>query len=234
MYNYSCQLAQNNVPNFQKTELAIIITNNPVGRLFYSRASWHFAGNGQPSRVFYCSRKEVPKVIEKLEHIKALNGMPDEEWRFWAKVDTNGPTMPNMTTPCWVWKAGTNSGYGIFSFRGRPTPAHRCAWFYTFGEVLSSETVLMHQCDNPPCVNPEHLTPGTHFENALDMAHKGRAPILPKERLSYEQAQEIRQRYETENITQSQLAKEYGITLRSMQRLIGGHSFKSYAVGVTL
>lgn len=172
------------------------------------------------SVAFFVTQKGTSKMIDKLKHIKALNGMPKDEWRFWAKVDTNGPTMPHMESPCWIWQASKNSGYGTFNLGNKQTPAHRCAWFFVFGELLSSEIILLHQCDNPPCVNPEHLSTGTHLDNMQDMAKKGRAMRGIQPKINIELAREARRIYRSGEVTQQELAQRYGVTTRCMQDLL--------------
>lgn len=75
---------------------------------------------------------------------------------------------------CWVWKRGRNTkGYGRFSAYGNKYMAHRWIWSYHNGDIPSN-FVVMHKCDNPPCVNPDHLILGTHKDNMLDRNSKGR------------------------------------------------------------
>lgn len=94
------------------------------------------------------------------------------EQRFWSKVDKNGPTMPHMSTPCWVWIGGkTGNGYGGITIRGRMRGAHRVAWELTHGPIPNGMQVL-HECDNPVCVR--HLFLGTHHDNIDDCLRKGR------------------------------------------------------------
>jgi hypothetical protein len=64
------------------------------------------------------------------------------------------------------------------SFRGRSSRAHRVAWYLLRGEIPTGQHV-MHTCDNPRCVNPDHLQLGTHAANMHDMARKGRANTMP-------------------------------------------------------
>ena len=86
--------------------------------------------------------------------------------RFWAKV-TKTPT-------CWLWIGGQNGhGYGQFGFEGRTQLATRVLWKLTIGPIPDGLCVL-HTCDNPPCVRPDHLFLGTQFENSQDMVRKKR------------------------------------------------------------
>lgn len=87
--------------------------------------------------------------------------------KFWEKVE-RGPG-------CWLWTGSHNQGgYGLFSWSGRMIGAHRFSMFLDRGTVYPSEIFACHDCDNPPCVNPDHLWPGTAKDNATDMIEKGR------------------------------------------------------------
>lgn len=89
------------------------------------------------------------------------------EERFWAKV--------RKTDDCWTWTAGGDvDGYGAFSRNRQPVKAHRYSWELHFGPIADGLWVL-HRCDNPRCVRPDHLFLGTHTENMADMKRKGRS-----------------------------------------------------------
>lgn len=98
----------------------------------------------------------MTKLIERLE----------EEERFWLKVDRSGD--------CWEWLAGkTKDGYGRFWFDGKMRRATHFA-IRTEGSDVPSGLLVLHHCDNPGCVNPDHLWLGTHIDNNRDREKKGR------------------------------------------------------------
>jgi hypothetical protein len=97
---------------------------------------------------------------------------PDERVRFWKRV--------RKTSGCWLWKGSCNAqtGYGNMHLRsvsGGPVPAHRIAYTISKGAIPEGLCV-MHACDNPKCVKPDHLALGTHRDNMVDMYAKGRGP----------------------------------------------------------
>jgi hypothetical protein len=96
--------------------------------------------------------------------------------RFWSKV-----IFPiNLIDSCWIWDAAKNSNklnrdYGIFYVNSNigNQRAHRFAYEYFYGLILPNLEVL-HKCDTPSCVNPNHLRPGTQQDNINDMINKNR------------------------------------------------------------
>ncbi len=75
---------------------------------------------------------------------------------------------------CIEWKGPRDvAGYGRVSANGKTKLAHRVAWEDTHGEIETG-LCICHHCDNPPCINVEHLFIGTKGDNLRDMAAKGR------------------------------------------------------------
>ena len=90
----------------------------------------------------------------------------DVEERFWSKV--------NKTDSCWEWTCSTDrGGYGLFGVNYKQWRAHRFAKHITHG-LDDDKPIVMHTCDNPKCVNPDHLVNGTNKENMEDRNRKGR------------------------------------------------------------
>lgn len=82
------------------------------------------------------------------------------------KVDTE--------TQCWKWQLYKDyRGYGQLKHNGRTQFAHR-VFFKVFKGPIPEGLVVMHTCDNPSCVNPEHLKLGSTEQNMIDMSRKGR------------------------------------------------------------
>lgn len=87
--------------------------------------------------------------------------------RFWARVDKDND--------CWLWTGTTDPcGYGQVFWDKKAWMAHRLAWTLANGTIPEG-MYLLHSCDNPRCVRPEHLRPGTQKENASDMVSRGRS-----------------------------------------------------------
>lgn len=75
---------------------------------------------------------------------------------------------------CWEWMGGKNrDGYGTAVFLSRHYGAHRASWMIHNGPIPKKMSVL-HRCDNPGCVNPDHLWLGTQADNVRDCKAKGR------------------------------------------------------------
>jgi hypothetical protein len=100
-----------------------------------------------------------------------MNTSPISEQRFAARIAVNPGS-------CWLWTGSRNKrGYGYFNDGVcRRRYAHRYAYERIHGRLTSRLQFVCHTCDNPPCVNPEHLFLSTPKGNRDDMVAKGRSP----------------------------------------------------------
>lgn len=90
--------------------------------------------------------------------------------KFWGNVD-----VQEDKSLCWNWRGSKNrGGYGIVNIKRSVFSTHRVSYFLTNGED-PSELQVLHHCDNPSCVNPNHLFLGTTYDNMIDRELKGRA-----------------------------------------------------------
>ena len=81
-----------------------------------------------------------------------------------------------VTPGCWLWRGAiTSTGYGHMKVGEHYEKAHRIAWRFAYG-VIPDGLQVCHRCDNPPCVNPDHLFLGTQVDNLRDCYRKGRMP----------------------------------------------------------
>lgn len=96
------------------------------------------------------------------------------ENRFWERVNKDGPIVPYIGTPCWVWTWGCNKeGYGRMSINGKPERAHRYSFELANGPI-PKDMVVCHRCDVRACVRPDHLFLGTKGDNIKDTYSKDR------------------------------------------------------------
>jgi HNH endonuclease len=147
-------------------------------------------------------------------------GSPKE--RFWRSV--------KKSKDCWLWtgkKAG--NGYGQIYDSGYKY-THRFSYEIHKGKI-GKGMCICHTCDNPPCVNPDHLWEGTRKQNSKDMSKKGRHGDLTgekcgKSKLTWSQVAEIRNLYKPGEITMKQIAVKYGLGYTTIQAILRNKTWK--------
>ena len=135
-----------------------------------------------------------------------------EQERFWEKVDKSGD--------CWIWIAGKRAGYGLFFKDGRQQNANRVALMYAGVDVPDNADVL-HGCDNPSCVNPDHLRVGCPTENMRDAVKRERHTPC---RLSMGDIPEIRAMLNNGD-THMSIAKKYGVHRQTISNVASGKTW---------
>ena len=149
------------------------------------------------------------------------------EERFWPKV-----MRPMDWTSCWEWQgAKRRLGYGRFKTKSYTTvSAHRLSYALYYG-VSPGEMHVCHRCDNPQCVNPEHLFLGTNADNVADKVTKGRAIGRDQRgernaaaKLTARAVDEIRDLISAGH-KNTHIAARYGVTHQLISRIRRGRSW---------
>lgn len=142
------------------------------------------------------------------------------ETRFWMNVARRGEDE------CWLWLGPrTDRGYGRFRTVNTSTVrkrvfAHRFSYELASGQPIPAGLFVCHSCDNPPCVNPNHLWVGTHADNVRDKVRKGRQAHVwsgvygnrhGRAKLNEDAVRDIRRRREGGESVAA-LASEFGVS----------------------
>lgn len=136
----------------------------------------------------------------------------------------------SKTEGCWEWKGKRDRGYGRFTIGDGEVRSHRFAYELYVGSIPEGMSIL-HSCDNPPCVNPAHLRPGTHLENQRDKVERNRTPRGERSgsaKLKESQVIEIRRRLSAGEPKKA-VAAEFGIHLHYVYRISAGEVWKNIA-----
>jgi hypothetical protein len=143
-------------------------------------------------------------------------------------------TRINTDTGCveWVAKARANGGYGVLCVGRRgQIRAHRAAWVLANG-LIPQGMYVCHKCDNPLCVNVDHLFIGTARDNMDDKEAKGRGTAPPhkfgashhKAKFTEEDFNKIRDSTEKYGI----LAERYSVSQKTIWRVKSGKTWRKY------
>lgn len=155
------------------------------------------------------------------KHVRA-GAPPDERLRFTGW--TEHTRVPDLGA-CWEWNGGTHGrGYGKLSDGTRTVSAHRLA-YATWVVPIPDGMDVCHRCDNPPCINPDHLFLGTRSENHHDKATKGRAGKGDsgwQARLTDQQVAAIRAAITGTRGEQARLTREYGVSQATISLIVRG------------
>ena len=189
----------------------------------------------KPCTVTGCDRKHYGRGLCSLHYQRAVyHGTLDRHSRSLVKAGASFDERLRHTgwtvtgSGCWEWNGSRRAGgYGQMAAgrycredpRSIPIQTHRAAYLAWVGPIADG-LVVRHKCDNPPCLNPDHLELGTLADNNRDTAERWRTANgeRKKHKLTDAQVSEIRARYRCGGISQRALAAEYGVC----QQLVSG------------
>lgn len=163
------------------------------------------------------------------------HGSPDDNGHSHAPVEERFWRYVHKTDGCWLWTGGSKNqkGYGQIGLGGKGAKhvlVHRLSYTMHKGEIPDG-MLVMHSCDNPSCVNPEHLSVGTQSQNILEAFAKGRKNAVPPHvfgeacgasKISEAVAISILASKEPTKV----LMERFGVSKSIIQRLRAGHTWK--------
>lgn len=149
------------------------------------------------------------------------------EDRYWANVN-------KVEGDCWIWTGAKRNykGYGTIALPGRGNGSittHRFAWKLAFGDIPEGLHVL-HKCDNPSCVNPEHLFLGTNNDNVQDKCKKGRLNHVKGEKSGVSKLTEkdilLIKQLRKDGLLHREIAEKLNITKGNVGFILRGETWK--------
>lgn len=138
------------------------------------------------------------------------------DWHGWTETPTG----------CWEFNGTRDKdGYGSFASENRiPVRAHRIAYARTHGPIPDGQ-VVRHRCDNPPCVNPDHLEAGTYRQNSMDAVERNRSANGERHgmhKITDKEVEQMRSEYDSTGISQRALARKYGCSQSQVSNIVSG------------
>ncbi len=138
----------------------------------------------------------------------------------------------DMGTDCWIWRGAQKSPFTKTTHKGIPTTASRISWTLYNGPIPRGMHVL-HKCDNPRCMRPDHLFLGTNADNVADKVRKGRCHDQRgtkngNAKLTEKEISCIRKLY-SEGLSDRVLAKRFRIWPGHVWRIVAGKAWTHYA-----
>lgn len=166
-----------------------------------------------------CTAMSIGRKLCRRHYIQMRNDKRLHEFPLLGPHDVFHSRYTKEPNGCWVWTTNTNRyGYGIFLLPGeKRVRAHRFSYELEHGPIPEGK-IIMHTCDNPPCVNPDHLRLGTKAENNKDTGVKRRHHYGLDHwngRLSDADVQAIRESTES----QACLAIQFGVCQSHISRI---------------
>lgn len=129
------------------------------------------------------------------------------------------------TESCWLWRGQIGTyGYGYISLNGKPTLAHRFVYEQLVGPIPQG-LYLLHSCDTPACVNPDHLRCGTQKENIQDAVDRGRIE-KGEDRYNAKLTETDIRAIRADGRPKAHIARDYGVTRALIRGIQAGRRWK--------
>ncbi len=147
------------------------------------------------------------------------------QWSMKSKKSFENKIELIPFTDCWIWMGSVNKkGYGRLKADGKMQYAHRFSYSIYVGEI-PKYMLVCHNCDNPPCVNPNHLFLGSDIDNVNDMIKKRRdrkaiGRNVWTTKLTKKQVLKIKQKYIPYKYSTYKLAKEYNVSQSTISDIV--------------
>lgn len=189
-------------------ERGIVFGSDMVRAILESR-------NGAPRRKLYPPKGGDPLSPEHLAR-RLANGLDD--------IPQDG---------CWEWTRAKPHGYGTLTVGRKTRSAHRLAYQLGVGPI-PRRAHIRHSCDNPSCINPDHLFAGTREDNMQDCVRRGRhggppparkGEKNPASKLTSDKVDEIRRQL-TQGSTQTKIARRFGISQSQVSNIKIGRQWR--------
>lgn len=144
--------------------------------------------------------------------------------RFWEKAEIG------TSDECWEWqRAKSNYGYGRFKIGDSTRYAHRVSYRMLIGPI-PGERQINHKCHNPSCINPDHIYLGNQKQNNEDCRLAGRHKASKGTEMPHgfnaDTVREIRARYENEDVSYADLARQYNVMKETIGQIIRRETYR--------
>ena len=148
------------------------------------------------------------------------------------KERLDAKTFYEPNTGCWLWSGSSvRGGYGQIGISRKLTLAHRVSYTEYVG-LIPAGLLVLHRCDTPPCINPDHLFLGTTADNTADKIKKGRQPngeSMYNSKLIYADIIKIHGMIAA-GMTQRYIAGQFGVNTSLISRINAGKRWKHVTV----
>lgn len=136
---------------------------------------------------------------------------------------------PIDSNKCWLWNGSLIKGYGEFYSQSQKISAHRFMYILKKG-IIPKNLEICHTCDNPRCINPNHLEAKSHYENIQDCIRRGREPNrkgskCPNSKLTEREVLNIRKEFISKTNVQD-LALKYHVRPNTIHQIISRRNWK--------